>query len=50
MKGRKNNWIGHTLHRNSLLERDVKGNIQESLDVMERRGKRYNQIMYSLEE
>jgi hypothetical protein len=47
---RKGNWIGHTLHRNCLLKLIVKGNIEETLNATERRGRRRNQIMDNLKE
>jgi hypothetical protein len=36
IKIRKANWIGHILHRNSLLKLIIEGKIEEEIDVVER--------------
>jgi hypothetical protein len=35
IKKRKASWIGHILHRNSLLKHIFEGKIEEGLEVME---------------
>jgi hypothetical protein len=33
IKRRKANWIGHTLHLNSLLKHSIEGTIDKGIDV-----------------
>jgi hypothetical protein len=42
---RKDNWIGHILRRNCLLEHIAEGNIQERIEVIGRQGRRHTQTL-----
>jgi len=42
---RKDNWIGHILHRNSLPEHITKGKIEERIEVIGRQGIRHKQTL-----
>jgi len=42
---RKDNWIGHILHRNCLLEHITEGKIEERIEVIERQGRRHKQTL-----
>jgi hypothetical protein len=47
---RKANWIGHILRRNCLLQRVIKGKIQEGIEVTEGRGRRRTKLLDDLKE
>ena len=40
---RKDNWIGHILHRNCLPEHITEGKIKEGIEVIGRQGRRNKQ-------
>jgi hypothetical protein len=50
VKRRKANWIGHIWRRNCLLKQSVKGNIEGSIEVTGRRGRRGKQLLYGIKE
>jgi len=45
---RKDNWIGHILSRNCLLQRVVEGKIKGGIEVTERRGSRRRKLLDDL--
>jgi hypothetical protein len=45
IKERKSSWIGHMLRRNFLLKHGVEGKIGGKVEVMEKQGRRRNQIL-----
>ena len=45
-----NNWIGHILRRNCLLQRVIEGNIKEGIEVTGRRGRRRMKLLDDLKE
>ena len=47
---RKAKWIGHILRRNCLLKHVIDGKIGEMIEVMERRGRRWKQLLDDLRE
>jgi hypothetical protein len=50
INGRKCNWIGHILHRNSFLKHIIEGNIEGRIEVTGRRGRRRKQLLDGLKE
>jgi hypothetical protein len=46
----KANWIGHLLHRNSLLQQVIEGKIKEGMEVTRRRGRRRRKLLDDLRE
>jgi len=44
VKGRKDNWIGHSWHRNCLLKHVIEGKTEGRLEVMGGRGIRHKQL------
>jgi hypothetical protein len=48
IKRRKANWIGHILRRNCLLRQVVEGKTDGRIEVTGRRGRRYKQLLDSL--
>jgi hypothetical protein len=48
IRKRKANWIGHTLHRNCLLQRVLEGKIKGEMEVTRRRGRRREKLLYEL--
>jgi hypothetical protein len=44
VKTRKDNWIGHMLHRNYLLKHIIEGKIG-GVEVMGRQGRRLKQLL-----
>ena len=50
VKGRRANWIGHVLRRNSFLKHIIKGKIEGRTNVTERQGRRYNQLLDDMKE
>jgi hypothetical protein len=50
IKRRKANWIGHILRRNCLLEHIIEGKLYKGIEVMERGGRRCNQLLDNLTE
>jgi hypothetical protein len=50
IRKRKTNWIGHILHRNCLLQRVIKGKIQEGIEVTRRQGRRRRKLLGDLKE
>ena len=46
----KVNFIGHILHRNSLLQQIIKGNIKGGREVTGRRGRRRRKLLDDLKE
>ena len=50
VKGRKANWIGHSLCRNWLIKHVTEGKIERRLAVTGRRGKRSKQLLSDLKE
>jgi hypothetical protein len=49
IKRRTGNWIGHILHRTSLLKHVLEGKIERRIDVTGRRGRRRKQVLYNLQ-
>jgi hypothetical protein len=47
---RKANWIGHILCTNYLLKHVIEGNIDKSIEVTGRRGRRGQQLLDDLKE
>ena len=47
---RKANWIGHILSRNCLLQRVIKGKIEEGIEVTGRRGRRHRKLLDDLKD
>jgi hypothetical protein len=47
---RKANWIGHILRRNCLLQRVIKGNIRDGIEVTGGRGRRRKKLLDDLKE
>jgi hypothetical protein len=50
IKRRKANWIGRILRRNCLLKYLINGKMEESIEVMGRRGRRRKQVLDNLKE
>jgi len=50
IEGRKDNWVGHFLHRNCLLKHDVEGKIKGRIEVTRRQGRRRKHLLDGLEE
>jgi len=50
VKWKNTNWIDHILRRNCLLKHIIKGQIEGSVEVTGRRGRRNKQILYVLKE
>ena len=50
IRKRKENWIGHILRRNCLLQRDIEGKIQGRIEVTGRQGRRRRKLLYDLKE
>jgi len=50
IRGRKANWIGHILRRNCLLKQVIKGEIQEGMEVIRRRGRRRRKLLNDLKD
>jgi hypothetical protein len=50
LRNRKANWICRILHRNSLLNRVIKGKIEERGEMIGRRGRRRKQLLEDLKE
>jgi hypothetical protein len=50
IKRRKNNWIGHILHRNCLLKHVIEGKLEGMVEVTVRRGRRGKQLVGELKE
>jgi hypothetical protein len=50
IRKRKANWIGHILCRNCLLQRVIKGEIQEGIEVTGRQGRRRRKLLNDLTE
>ena len=50
IKKRKANWIGRIMRRNCLLKYIIKGKIEGGIEVTERQGRRYKQLLYDLTE
>jgi len=50
IRKRKENWIGHILRRNCLLQRVIEGKIKGRIDVTERRGRRRKKLLDGLKE
>jgi len=48
MRKRKANWIGHILHRNSLLQWVIGGKIKGEMEVTGRRGRRRRKLLDDL--
>jgi len=46
----KANWIGHILHRNCLLNHVIERKIEETREMMGRRGGRIKQLLEELKE
>jgi len=46
----KDNWIGHILRRNCLLQRVIEGKIIEGIEVTGRRGRRRRKLLDDLKE
>jgi hypothetical protein len=49
VKRRKANWVGHILRRNCLIKDVIEGRIGR-IEVRERRGRRYKQLLDYLKE
>ena len=47
---RKENWIGHILRRNCLLQRVTEGKIQGGIEVTGRQGRRCSKLLGNLKE
>ena len=47
---RKDNWIGHILRRNCLLEQFIEGKIKGQIEVTRRRGRRRRKLQDELKE
>ena len=45
IRRRKANWIGLILHRNCLLKHDIKGKIEDRIEVVGRRRRRRKQLL-----
>jgi len=50
IRKRKANWIGHSLHRNCLLQWVTEGKIQGGIEVTERQGRRRRKLLDDLKE
>jgi len=50
IRKRKANWIGRILRRNCLLQRVIKGKIQEGIEVTGRQGRRRRKLFNDLKE
>jgi hypothetical protein len=50
IRKRKENWIGHILHRNCLLQRVIEGEIKGGIEVTGRRGRRRRKLLDDLKE
>jgi hypothetical protein len=50
IRKRKLNWIGHILRRNCLLQRVIKGKIQEGIEVTGRQRRRRRKLLDDLKE
>jgi hypothetical protein len=48
MKGKKGNCIGHILPKNCLLKHVIEVKLEETMQVMGRRGRRFNKLMHDL--
>jgi hypothetical protein len=47
---RKDNWIGHILRRNCLLQQVIEGKIKGGIEVTGRRGRRRRKLLDDLKE
>jgi hypothetical protein len=50
IKRRKANWIGHILHRHSLLKHVIEGKLEGRIKMTGRRGRRRKQLLDDLKE
>jgi hypothetical protein len=50
IRKRKENWIGHILRRNCLLQRVIEGKIQEGIEMTGRQGRRRRKLLDDLKE
>jgi hypothetical protein len=50
IKGRTAKWIPHILRRNCLLEHVIEGKVEGKIKVMERRGRRREQLLDDFKE
>ena len=50
VKRRKDDWIGHILHRNCLLKHIIEGMIGEGIAVLGREGQTRKQLLDNLKE
>ena len=50
IKTNKADWIGHTVHRNCLLEHVIEGQIEDRIEVTVRRGRRSRQLLDDFKE
>jgi len=50
IRERKENWIGHILRRNCLLQRVIEGKINGEIEVTGRRGRRRTKLLDDLKE
>jgi hypothetical protein len=50
IKQNKANWIGHTVHRNCLLEQVIEGQTEGRIEMTVRRGRRSKQHLDDLRE
>ena len=50
IKRRKDNWIGHILHRNCLVKHVFEGRMEGRVDLTGRRGRRSKQLLDDLKE
>ena len=50
IKTNKSIWIGHTVHRNCLLEHVIERQIEGRIEVTVRRGRRSKQLLDDLKE
>jgi hypothetical protein len=50
IRRRKDNWIGHILRRNCLLQQVIEGKIKGRIEVTGRRGRRRRKLLDDLKE
>ena len=50
IRKRKDNWIGHILRRNCLLEQVIEGKIKGEMEVARRRGRRRKKLLDELKD
>ena len=50
IRKRKANWIGHSLHRNCLLQPVIEGKIKGGIEVTARRGRKRRKLLDDLKE